>query len=295
MPIPVRRRAHFIYIPLIVALASGCGGSPTGPRQVVSVPPVDTTPAKPNEPPVISSLTTASPRVEAGEEVTVTAVVQDAETPIDQLSYQWSATPVNGEFTGAGREVRWRAPRLQKTPDLYSLSLLVTEKYTSRGQPAENTVSKTAPVRYNDSPGEITRISMRFLTELFPDFSVPAPAAVQDFSDSCAEKFSELSDVTNNRINFHILSGTYTNVSIDLNTEKTFADVSGLCTFVDIPMDRSNPNYGKRESVAGVCTLTAIYENWKWFLCSSHFRGIGTVPLGNLRYRVPGQIVWPLR
>jgi hypothetical protein len=295
MPISAQRRAHADYVSVlaIVILACGCGGSPTGPREIISPPPVDTTPAKPNEAPVISSLTTAIPRVEADEEVTVTAVVQDAETPIDQLSYQWSAMPVNGEFSGGGLEVRWRAPRLQKTPDQYSLSLLVTERYASRGQPAENKVLKAVQIHYNDSRSEIMRISMRFLTELFPNFSVPAPAAVQDFSDSCAEKFSELSDVTNNRINFHILSGTYTNVSIDVNAEKTFANVSGLCTFVDIPMDPNNPNHGKRESVSGVCTLTAVYENWKWFLCSSHFKGIGTVTLGNLRYRVPGQIVWP--
>ena len=289
MRIPVQRRAHanFVCVLVTLVLASGCG-SPTTPTVQ---PPVDPPPAKPNEVPVISSLTTDSPRVEADADVTVTASVQDAETPIDQLSYQWSATPLNGTFTGVGREVRWRAPRLQKTPDLYSLSLLVTEKYTSGGQPAENKVSKTVQVHYNDSPSEITRISMRFLTELFPDFNVSAQAAVQDFSDSCQGKLDELGDVQNNRIKFHILSGTFTNVSISLDSARTFAnDVSGLCTFVDIPMDPSDPNYLKRESVTGVCTLTAVYENWQWFLCDSHFSGRGTVPL-NLRYRVPGQIV----
>lgn len=290
-----RAQSTFALVLAAVVLASACGGptTPTGPRQIVSPPPVDPTPPKPNDAPIISSLTASSPRVEADGDVTVTASVQDAETPLDQLSYEWSATPVNGEFTGSGLEVRWRAPHLQKTPDLYSLSLLVTEKYKSDGQPAENKVSKTVQVHYNDSQSEIMRISTRFLTELFPDFSVSPQAAVQDFSDSCSEKASELSDVTNNRINFHILSGTYTNVSINVNGEKTSADVSGLCTFVDIPMDPKNPNYGKRESVSGVCTLTAIYEDWKWFLCSSHFKGLGTVTLGTLRYRVPGRIIWP--
>jgi hypothetical protein len=276
-----------------VGFVPACSGPTTPSRPIVSTPPVVTTPPKPNEAPVISALTANSPRVEANGDVTVAAVVQDAETPIDQLSYQWSAAPVNGEFFGAGREVRWRAPRLQRTPDLYTLSLLVTEKYTSGGQAAENRVSKSVQVHYNDSQSEIMRISMRFLTELFPDFSVSPQAAVQDFTDSCSEKFNELSDVTNNRINFHILSGTYTNVSINVNAAKTFADVGGLCTFVDIPTDPKNPNYGRRESVSGVCTLTVLYENWKWFLCSSHFRGTGTVTLGNLRYRVPGRIIWP--
>jgi hypothetical protein len=292
---PRRAQATLQRVIAAVVFGSACAGptTPTGPRQIVSTPPVDTTPPKPNEAPVISSLTTNSPRVDADEDVTVAAVVQDAETPVDQLLYQWSATPVNGEFTGAGRQVRWRAPRLQKTPDLYSLSLLVTEKYTSGGQLAENKVSKTVQIHYNDSHSEIMRIGMRFLTELFPDFSVSPQAAVQDFTDSCSGRLDELSDVTNNRINFHIVSGTYTNVSINVNSAKTFADVSGLCTFVDIPMDPKNPNYGKRESVSGVCTMTALYENWKWLLCSSNFKGIGTVTLGNLRYRVPGQIRWP--
>jgi hypothetical protein len=102
-----------------------------------------------------------------------------------------------------------------------------------------------------------------------------------------------LSDVTNNRINFQILSGTYTNVSISVDGARTSADVSGLCTFVDIPKDPKNPNYGKRESVSGICTLTAVYENWKWFLCSSHFRGLGVATLDSLRYRVPGRVVSP--
>lgn len=273
---------------LVFLLASACGSTPAQPA-----PPPVVTPPKPNEAPVITSLTTASPRVEAGEEVAVAASVEDAETPIDQLSYQWSAAPVNGEFLGTGRNVRWRAPRLQRTPDLYSLSLLVTEMYASGGGPAENKVLKTVSIHYNDSPTEITRIGSRFLTELFPDFSVSPQAAVQDFTDSCREKANELSDVTNNRINFHILSGTYTDITVAIDSAKTFADVSGRCTFVDIPTDPANPNYGKRESVSGICTLTAVYENWRWLLCSSHFKGLGTVLLGHAQYRVPGRILPP--
>jgi hypothetical protein len=187
--------------------------------------------------------------------------------------------------------VRWRAPHQQKSPDTYTVKLDVTERYTSGTQTLQNEVSKSIDLHYNDSPAEITRISMRFLTELFPDFNVSPPNAVQDFSDNCSGKRDELSDVTNNRINFHILSGTYTNVVVDLNSDRTIAGVSGICTFIDIPTNPTNPNVGKRESVTGVCTLTAVYESWRWFLCESHFRGLGTVPLGDLRYRVPGQIV----
>src|SRR4029079_18616742 len=97
------------------------------------------------------------------------------------------------------------------------------------GQPAENKATKTVDIHYNDSQNEVLRIGMRFLTELFPSVAVSAPEAVQDFSDSCPGKASELSDVANNRKNFRILSGTYTNVSVGFNTTKKSRDVRGGC------------------------------------------------------------------
>jgi len=269
-----------------VAWIAACSGSSTKPSPT----PTPTLPT-PNNPPVIVSLTSSSPRVDADGEITLTAVVQDDVTPLDQLTYQWSTTALDGEFDGTGAQVKWRAPHGQATPGLYTFTLTVVEKYVSAGQPAQQEVSKGVDVHYNDSTEEVRRISLRFLTELFPDFSVSPPAAVQDFTDSCKGKSDELSDITNNRKNFHILSGTYTNISINFDTSKTSADVSGQCTFVDIPMDPSNPLVGRRESVTGTCNLTAVYENWRWFLCTSHFSGAGTTPLRELRYRVPGTIV----
>jgi len=265
------------------AVGSGCGGS---------TPPVSPTPTPPtpNVEPTIVSLTASGPRVDADAEVTLTAVVQDPETPVDQLTYVWSATPVGGDFIGSGTQVRWRAPHGQTTPNLYSIKLTVIEKYVSAGVPAQHEVSKAVDVHYNDSPAETRQIGTRFLTQLFPDFSVTPQAAVQDFSDSCPGKFAELSDVTINRKNFHILSGTFNNITVDFDGAKTAADITGQCTFTDIPTDPTNPYYNRRESVSGICALTAVYENWRWYLCDSHFRGTGTVPLNELRYRVPGQL-----
>ena len=281
-------RLYMIALLAVVVIACGyaCGGSTT---------PVTPTPTpqpapKPNTAPTIVSLVASNPRVDADADVTLTAVVEDAETPLDQLTYQWSTTPAGGDFVGSGAQIRWRAPHGEMTPAIYSIKLTVVEKYASAGQPAQNEVSKSVDVHYNDSPAEVRRIGMRFLTELFPDFTVAPAAAVQDFSDSCPGKSFELSDVTNNRRNFHILSGSYSPGSIDFDSAKTSATVSGQCTFVDIPTDPANPNYNRRESVTGICTLTAVYESWRWYLCNSSFRGIGTTPLHELRYRVPGQI-----
>jgi hypothetical protein len=216
--------------------------------------------------------------------------VDDLETPADQLTYEWSATPVNGAFTGTGRQVRWRAPRLQPTPDTYTLNLVVTEKYTLSGEAKENKVSQSAQIHYNDSYREVTKISQRYLTELFPNYSLTPAQAVQDFSDNCDGKFAEMGDVATNRKNFRIVSGSYSNVTIAMNPTMTNAEVKGICSFVDVPTDPKNPNVGKQERVTGICTLTAVYESWKWFLCSSTFAGT-SVTTTSLRGRVPGQII----
>src|SRR5207247_11057203 len=137
-------------------------------------------------------------------------------TPVDQLTSDWSAAPASGTFTGIGRQVKWQAPRQQPTPALYTVTLTVTETYTAGGQVKQNNASGSAQIHYNDSGAEIRKISMRFLTELFPTYSVSPADAVQDFSDNCDGKKFELSDVTGNRQNFHIYSGAYTINSIDI-------------------------------------------------------------------------------
>jgi hypothetical protein len=279
----------YVSVFVVALFVSGCGGSTSKPTPVTP-PPVVEPPVVRNDTPVIASMAISSPRVEADQSVVATAYVSDAETPLDQLTYQWSATPVDGVFTGTGPIATWRAPKQQTTPDLYTLKVLITEKYTSGGQPKENSVSSTVEVHYNDSPKEIMQISMRFVTELFSTVTISPQQAVADFSDSCSGKDYELNDVTNNRNNFQILSGTYTNVTVSPNADRTYADVSGTCVFKDIPKDPKSPFFGKTETVTGICRLTAIYEKWKWWLCSSNFDGLGVTANG-LRFRVPGRIV----
>jgi len=119
-------------------------------------------------------MTLSSPRVEADEDVTITAVVEDADTPVDALTYEWSSSSAKGVFVGQGRQVRWTAPHLQATPDLYTLTLTVTENYTdpTTNEAKQFKVSKSVEVHYNVSYRDLSRISMRFLTELFPNVSV---------------------------------------------------------------------------------------------------------------------------
>jgi len=238
------------------------------------------------------NLVSNSSRVEADLSVNLTAVVSDAETPPDQMTYQWSATPDAGAFSGTGRLVTWKSPHLRPTPGTYTITVTVTENFTENGQPKQHVVRASTLIHYNDSWREVTDMGKRYLEQLFPNFSVSPKDAVQDFSNSCPGKFAEQSDVAENRVNFQILSGTFTDLAITFNTAFTAGTMKGTCAFVDIVKNPAFPNFGKKESVTGVCTLTTVYEDWRWWLCDSTFRGTGTTVLpSSMRGRVPGRII----
>src|SRR5262245_24233846 len=103
-PSTTGRLAAAASLAALSLLVMRCGSAaPTMPT-----PPVSPQPPPPaNTPPAIQSLSASSPRVEADEEIEVTAVVVDAETQADQLTYTWSAAPANGTFVGSGQQVRW--------------------------------------------------------------------------------------------------------------------------------------------------------------------------------------------
>jgi hypothetical protein len=265
-----------------------CGGSSPPTPGAPSPPGTSPPPPASNTPPTITSLSVNSPRVEADGEVVVTAVVQDAETAVDKLVYEWSSAPGRGTFAGEGRQVRWKAPHLQPTPAVYALTLTVTENYTdpSSGEAKQLKTSRSVDVRYNDSYVEMTRLSLRFLTELFPDVTVTPQLAVQDFSDSCPGKLAERDQIESNRRLFAIESGSFSVSSINLNADQTSGTVVGRCVFKDTVRAT-----GVHETVAGVCTLQTVYEDWKWRLCDSSFAGTDTTTsLAALSGRVPGSI-----
>ncbi len=249
----------------VVGLAEACSDNTPSTPSSPPPPPVNT-------PPTVQSVTASAARVDAGGQINLTAVVTDAETPIDQLTYQWSASPANGTFSGTGRQVTWHAPAGPPTPAVYTVTLTVIENYVVNGRAAQNTATGSVSVHYNDSDAEITGLSMQFLKD-FTTYDVSPAACVRNFSDSCPGKAAELSDITLNRQDFHILSGDYSVQQISYNADRTFANITAPCTFYDIPVATN-----KEEKVQGICLLTSTYENWQWFLCDSHFQGISTTP-----------------
>ena len=275
---PARGSAHSMVKCLVsmlgVLLLSTCGGGPAGPGPVPPPPP----PPPGNAPPTIESITLTTERAEVAEEVTVTATVQDAETAIGDLQYVWSAE--GGTFSGEGASVRWRPPADADTPADYVLELTVTETYgaaDANGVRPSHTVKASSPaVRVHDSPKEIGDLSMAFLRE-FARSSVPADEAVREFSDSCRGKADEQEDIEFNRKYFEIVSSSLRLVNATMASSRLTGSARVACGFTSkvkaCPPNRPGCAVGATEKVAGDCRLTTVYEERRWWLCSSSFDG----------------------
>lgn len=242
------------------------------------------TPAVTNSPPVVSAIAALGTRrnepsqfADLDEEINVTATVQDAETPVSQLTFEWTAP--TGTFTGTGAAVKWRAPRAASTPTVVDLRLTVIERYNTTddaGQPAtgEHRVSATSSVKLHDSATEAGRLATDFLTD-FSNSSVAPETAVRFFTDSCAGKAAELRDVQRNRQD-------YTINSYQLGTPRVAVDFGGICARdergdacveVSCQWNSTIKATGKTEIATGTCLLTAVYVTDRWWLCDSKFDG----------------------
>jgi hypothetical protein len=265
---------------LLGFLISACGGSSNSPTPVFqsnSSPPPSSGPSV-NVAPVIESISASADRVEVDNEITVTAVVQDQETPLDELRFDWSADA--GTFSGEGAVVKWRAPRDIKTPADYELRLKVTETYgspSSAGVRPQNVTTGSVPVvRVHDSQKELGDLAMQFLND-FAQSGVPASTCVRDFSDSCRGKAEERGDIEANRLHFDILNSSLTLRSVSVSSSGLSANVVVACSFTSRikacdPGDKACV-VGDVGTARGDCILTGKYEERRWWLCDSHFIG----------------------
>jgi hypothetical protein len=252
-----------LVLAYVVAHLPACG-SPAKPS-----PPAD---SPPNVPPVISTLTVDRERTEVERDVRVTATVTDAETPVGSLAYEWTAAV--GTFTGTGSEVTWRAPATATTPAPYELTLTVVERYTAIvggvSRSLEHRTTRTVSVRVNNSPRETAELAVRFLTD-FANSRIPAAVCVREFTDTCPGKQDELRDVENNRRMFDIIEFELGAPRVSLDRRFTSATIDIACDFTSIVKAT-----GEIDRATGTCALTAVYEESRWWLCTSRFFGAST-------------------
>lgn len=248
-----------------------------------------------NSPPVIASVTARGTRsneppqfADLGELLTVTAVVQDAETPLANLTYEYTSDG-GGTITGTGPSVQWRAAASGNTPYTATITLTVTEKYNSvdeNGLPItrENKVTKTGTVTVHDSTREISSMASTFLNNFSRQIS--PTTIVQDFRDACPQasggKSAELSDVTDNQRDFTITQfviGT-PRVTIAFGGQCTLFSTRNrpgdACALVPSEWFSTEKKTGAKFHVVGTDQVSAAFIENRWWLCESDFLGTGT-------------------
>ena len=235
-----------------------------------------------NTPPTVKSVTAGDTRVEVGTPVTLTAVVEDQETPVANLTYEWSAP--NGTFSGAGAQVSWTPGTDAVTPGDFVVTLKVTERYTSGSSQLENTATGTATVHVNNSLKELAELSLRFLSD-FANSKISPEKCVSEFSTTsktCADgKKDEFADVDDNRHDYEMMSSNLRNTGVSIAQNKLNATVHTFCSFT-VKVISSSPRdeyceggkkcpLGSTGTSTGDCWTTNVYEQGRWWLCESHF------------------------
>jgi hypothetical protein len=235
------------------------------------------------EPPVIVSIAAHGGRpneplnfADTGEEISVTATVEDPDTPSEQLVFQWTAD--TGTFTETGATVKWHAPPDATTPATITLSLSVTDN-------TGNSASSSAAISLHDSVKEVGGLAREFLLD-FSDSSRPASFVVRNFSKSprCErERDAEFDQIDENRRLYRITSSSVgaPKVNVQFASQPcSYVPRNGdACAVVPATWDSvcvtTDPACipGRSE---GTDYVTAVYEDSAWRLCASYFQPRGT-------------------
>ena len=236
-------------------------------------------PTKPGPPvvdpataPMIQSITVPTSRVDAGTDVTITAVVEDAETPLTALAYQWSANA--GTITGSGPTATWRMPlgitsgvdvtvtlTVIDTHDAVVNNVVVKQQYV--------VVKTSAPFRVHDSTAEVKALARKFLVDLFGNSSVPPAACMVDFADMCANygegKINELQQIVENRAAVVTTRVEMFNQDVRFFSP-TFGTVHSATQYTGYFIN--DPVIG---TTCGDFELTMVYVGNRWWICESYF------------------------
>jgi hypothetical protein len=271
----MRRTAVAALVTCTAALiAAACGSTGVSPSPT---PGGGQPPPVVNTAPQIKSITFGEPRVEVGTPVTLTAVVEDAETPVANLEFRWSAE--TGTFSGNTAVVTWTPGSDAKTPADYVVTLTVAETFSSGPFTLENKATSTATAHVNNSSKELAELSVRFLTD-FATSSVSPSKCVSEFSDACRGKKDEFNDIDDNRHDFLITGSTIRHTGLDIAQSRMTATVHTFCSFTSRvittqPRDESCQNgacpLNSEGTATGDCWTTSVYEKGRWWLCESHF------------------------
>ena len=275
------RPVLFLHI-LVSVVVSACSGDSTGPTP--NPPPVS------NALPVVTSIAVKGtlPREPAqyatlGETVNVTAAVTDAETPVNQLTYEWSSS-VGGTFGPSAATTTWTAPATLPgtTPVNATLTLTVIERVDATHN---NRVTATTVVDLHNSPKEVGDLARLFLD----DFSkqLPVDQVMRNFSNTCPTTADERQDVINQQAAVQVMS-------YDLGQPTTAVTFSGVCPFrnragdacsnISVRWTSRIKSSGAISNSSGTDQVTAVLENGNWKLCASDYQELSSTGASLLKY-----------
>lgn len=212
------------------------------------------------------------------EEIVVSAVVQDADTPEDRLTFRWTTDA--GTLTGNGATVNWRAPADAPTPTSITLNVEVKDD-------GGNMATGSTTISVHNSVKEVGDLAREFLLD-FSNSNNTAGFVVRNFSESprCEkERDDEFSQIQNNRVNYRIESSSIGSATVNFQFAGrpcAYFPVAGdACASVPSTWQSlclvTNPECvaGERPRVEGIDWVTAVYEQTQWRLCASHFEAKG--------------------
>ena len=261
---PLRWTAPRILAAGILVILGSC--SPTGPTP--PPPPV----VGPATPPIIRSIEVPTSRIEAGVNVTITAVVEDAETPLAQLAYQWTAN--TGTITGSGATAIWQIPKGLKAGVDVVVTLTVTDTYDAV---VNNVIVKqqfvvarpSAAFRVHDSEAEVKELARKFLVDLFGNTNVPPQACMVDFADVCANygngRIEELKQIQDHRAGTVLISSQLLNQDVRF-FRPDFGAVHSAMLYTGY-----TPTDPRITSGCGDYEVTMVYVGNRWWICESFF------------------------
>ena len=237
-----------------------------------------------NTPPVLAGITVKGAGQDEpaqyatlDETVTVTAMVSDAETPVSQLSFNWSADA--GTVSGSGPVVSWTAPHAAPTPTTTTIALTIIERYQvpdEQGLPVmrENQVQGSSALRLHDSVKESGDLVADFLTAFSQQLDVAY--VMRNFTATCPGTAAEWGDVQRDNAGFVMNSYAIGAPAVRLPFTGTcvFHDripAGDACVVVPVEWHSTNKATGVAGVSKGVDQVTAVLEDNRWRLCASDF------------------------
>lgn len=206
-------------------------------------------------------------------DVAITAVVEDAETPLTQLAYQWTTSA--GTITGNGTSATWRMPSGLTSGVDVLIKLTVVDTYDAIVNNVvvkqQFDVTKTSEAfRVHDSVAEVKALAKKFLVDLFGNSNVPAQACMVDFADVCANfpegKNSELQQIVDHRDDYVVISAQILNQGVVF-----FGANAGSVHSATMYVDQRKDDPKFIGNTCGDFELTMVYVGNRWWICESYF------------------------